>query len=202
MPKGPDSSFNIGFVTNALETNLAVVAACGPALWPLARRWFPRAFSNLGLSRGYQGDIPDIDVTDKGEASGVTSSSRKSKRSFLFKLASGNGSRDKNGEDGAGGAGAKAGVHANHTIGGSAFVLKEIRGDRARGHTEIRHHTPHESEEEIMTYNGIMRTTDYTVTRVEDHRGNSSETEAPWMSYPRRGATRQDPALRSSMGSI
>jgi len=63
LPKTPDSNYDVGYITTALETNLAVMAASGPALWPLARRWFPGFFSNLGLSRGYEGGIPDIETT-------------------------------------------------------------------------------------------------------------------------------------------
>ncbi|KAB5536224.1 hypothetical protein GE09DRAFT_1226951 [Coniochaeta sp. 2T2.1] len=63
LPKTPDSHYDIGYITTCLETNLAVMAASGPALWPLARRWFPGFFQNLGLSRGYQGQIPDIETT-------------------------------------------------------------------------------------------------------------------------------------------
>jgi hypothetical protein len=153
------------------------------------------------LSRGYQGDIPDINITDKS-ASGATNSSRKSKPGRRFGFGGG-GSRDRGGEGGSSAKGSSGGVHTNHSIGGTTFALKDIRGDRARGHTEIRHHTPHESEEEIMTYNGIMRTTDYTVTRAaEDERSQTSEIEPVWPTYGPRGVRKPEPALRSSMGSI
>ena len=220
VPKEDDSNFSIGFVTNALETNLAVIAASGPALWPLARRWFPRAFDNLGLTRGYQGDIPDIEMTAKEVSGG--SSSRKSKRRGSFGLgllggggggrrSQGTGGRSvRSGRGGGGAFGGGAGIHTNHSIGGSSFVptTKDMRGDGARGHTEIRHYTPNESEEEIMAYNGIMRTTDYTVTHDEEGRRlRSSEAEIGWYGHRNKprvgvGGTRSDPALRSSMGSI
>lgn len=35
---------NIGFVTSAIETNLALITASAPALRPLLRAWFPRLF--------------------------------------------------------------------------------------------------------------------------------------------------------------
>ncbi|KAF2969157.1 hypothetical protein GQX73_g4431 [Xylaria multiplex] len=35
---------NIGFVTSAIETNLAIITASAPALRPLLRTWFPRLF--------------------------------------------------------------------------------------------------------------------------------------------------------------
>jgi len=35
---------NIGFVTSAIETNLAIITASAPALRPLLRAWFPKLF--------------------------------------------------------------------------------------------------------------------------------------------------------------
>lgn len=35
---------NIGFVTSAIETNLALITASVPALRPLLRTWFPKLF--------------------------------------------------------------------------------------------------------------------------------------------------------------
>ncbi|KAH7024452.1 uncharacterized protein B0I36DRAFT_387023 [Microdochium trichocladiopsis] len=48
----------------------------------------------------------------------------------------------------------------------SGIRLQDI--SKARHHTEIRGDSPTGSEEEIMTYNGIMRTTNYTVTIDKD----------------------------------
>jgi hypothetical protein len=44
----------------------------------------------------------------------------------------------------------------------SSIRLKNLRGNK-NGHTECRSVSPSGSEEEIMTYNGIMRTTDVQV---------------------------------------
>ncbi|KAF9871502.1 hypothetical protein CkaCkLH20_11149 [Colletotrichum karsti] len=52
----------------------------------------------------------------------------------------------------------KHNMHRN-TV-GNGFPLKDMRST----HTEIRGHSPDGSEEEIMTYNGIMRTTNVQVT--------------------------------------
>ncbi|KAI8287068.1 hypothetical protein K4K60_012929 [Colletotrichum sp. SAR11_57] len=49
--------------------------------------------------------------------------------------------------------------HHRNTV-GNGFPLKDMRST----HTEIRGHSPDGSEEEIMTYNGIMRTTNVQVT--------------------------------------
>ncbi|KAJ2902230.1 hypothetical protein MKZ38_000832 [Zalerion maritima] len=47
---------------------------------------------------------------------------------------------------------------AGGSVVGPSFAMKDLKG-----RTEIRSHSPHGSEEEIMTYNGIMRTTNVTV---------------------------------------
>jgi hypothetical protein len=59
---------------------------------------------------------------------------------------------------------------ATATIGGSSFALdnvKDARGDKARGKTEIRARAMDESDEEVLMHQGtgIMRTTDYSVAR-------------------------------------
>ncbi|KAK7596859.1 hypothetical protein V3481_003467 [Fusarium oxysporum f. sp. vasinfectum] len=47
--------------------------------------------------------------------------------------------------------------YVNCACGGGSFHLKDM--DRSRAQTEIRGYSPNGSEEEIMTYNGILRTT-------------------------------------------
>lgn len=189
LPKPPDSNYNIGYITTALETNLAVMAACGPALWPLARRWFPGFFQNLGLSRGYQGHIPDIEATMPHEL--AKQETRGSSRAALFRLFSWRKATTnhrasvrplRSGREG-GGQGS-GGVHADRTVGGTSFVLKNMRGDRARGRTEIRSHATAGSEEEIVRYNGIVRTMDYSVSR--DDR-SSGATDRSWFDQAPRG---------------
>jgi hypothetical protein len=203
LPRQGDYSYSIGYITTAFETNLAVVAASGPALWPLARRWFPGFFSGLGLSRGYVGHIPAIveeatttmppqhDELAKERSCGASSRSgnllrlvflahkKGGERNSPLPSSSRPGRRGDRRFVGGGG-----GVHTDHSIGGTSFVMKDLRGDRARGRTEIRSRTPKEEEEEIMTYDGIMRTTDYTITR--DDR-SSGVTERSWFDQPPRG---------------
>lgn len=55
-----DRKFSIGYVTSTVEINLAILTASVPALWPLARRWFPSMFSSLGIDQPYL--EPDIEV--------------------------------------------------------------------------------------------------------------------------------------------
>ena len=44
----PDPTYSIGFVSSAVETNIAILTACAPALKPLVMRYLPRI---LGTSR-------------------------------------------------------------------------------------------------------------------------------------------------------
>lgn len=44
FPAGQDPTYSIGFVTSAIETNLAIITASLPALKPLFKRWFPSVF--------------------------------------------------------------------------------------------------------------------------------------------------------------
>ncbi|KAI1496538.1 CFEM domain-containing protein [Biscogniauxia marginata] len=46
-PLAPDSTYDIRFTYSAVETNLAIITASGPALRPLFMVWFPRLFSSL-----------------------------------------------------------------------------------------------------------------------------------------------------------
>lgn len=47
---------------------------------------------------------------------------------------------------------------------GDNITLKDMRMTRSQHHTEIRSTSPSGSEEEIMTYNGIVRTTNVNLT--------------------------------------
>ncbi|WZH50305.1 hypothetical protein QYS62_011549 [Fusarium acuminatum] len=57
--------------------------------------------------------------------------------------------------------------YANGTAGGMSFQLKDIH--RSRTQTEIRGYSPNGSEEEIMTYNGILRTTAVAIKYDDAH---------------------------------
>jgi hypothetical protein len=59
----------------------------------------------------------------------------------------------------------------NHTIGGTTIVPRVMRFDNAEGRTEIRGREKSESEEDFLTYHGIMLTTNYSVTRDDEESG-------------------------------
>ncbi|KAK3363387.1 hypothetical protein B0T25DRAFT_596600 [Lasiosphaeria hispida] len=67
-----DRHYSLGYITSNMEINLAIVTASVPALWPLARRWFPGVFESLGIDRPYL--YPDIEVgyaTQQSRAGGA-----------------------------------------------------------------------------------------------------------------------------------
>lgn len=45
-----DIYYSLGWLASPIESNLAIVSASVPALWPLLRRFFPNFFSSLGDS--------------------------------------------------------------------------------------------------------------------------------------------------------
>ncbi|ORY63331.1 uncharacterized protein BCR38DRAFT_516548 [Pseudomassariella vexata] len=42
----PDATYGVAGTASSIEVNLAIIAACGPALKPLLHYWFPRLFGN------------------------------------------------------------------------------------------------------------------------------------------------------------
>nr|ALM31973.1 decarboxylase_GME3443 [Daldinia eschscholzii IFB-TL01] len=126
-----DYSYDIRFTYSAVETNLAIITASGPALRPLFMVWFPRFFSSL-RGTGNQ----NYRYRDEPYALNGTGNANKS---------GGNGNSSK----------------GEHLYGTSSFALRDMKG-----RTEIRSHSPTTSEEEIMTYNGIVRTTEVEIEFV------------------------------------
>ncbi|KAI1084177.1 hypothetical protein F5B20DRAFT_523968 [Whalleya microplaca] len=139
-PMAPDYSYDIRFTYSAVETNLAIITASGPALRPLFIVWFPRLFSSVRgtTNQNYRYGRGGYAVNDTGNIS----------KSGTH----GNGSK------------------ADHLYGASSFPLKDMKG-----RTEIRSQSPTTSEEEIMTYNGIVRTTEVNIEFGERTPSSPSE---------------------------
>ncbi|EWG48747.1 hypothetical protein FVEG_16322 [Fusarium verticillioides 7600] len=72
--------------------------------------------------------------------------------------------------------------YGNGTAGVSSFHLKDMH--RSRTQTEIRGYSPNGSEEEIMTYNGILRT-----TAVDVKYGDAHSTDTDQVDKDLRGPT-------------
>jgi len=75
--KPDDRHYSLGFALGCIELNLAIITASIPALWPLARRWFPGLFASLGIDKPHQ--YADIDVEY------VTDTSSSGKRSKIYR---------------------------------------------------------------------------------------------------------------------
>jgi hypothetical protein len=137
----PDPSFNLAFTSSCIESNLAIITACIPALWPLARLWFPDTFTRLGISYRAGGSS-----ASGGRSGGRSSGSR--------------GKRSKQRDDGSQRVTTIGGSSQHYHSDGSSFVMKPVRG---YGLTEIRSQTPTGSEEDMPTYNGILTTTNVQI---------------------------------------
>ncbi|KAI1453267.1 hypothetical protein F4805DRAFT_478631 [Annulohypoxylon moriforme] len=126
-PMKYDYSYDIRFTYSAVETNLAIITASGPALRPLFMIWFPRFFASLRGTTNQNYRYRD------GRYEGDTGNANKSGT---------NGNSSK----------------GEHLYGTSSFALRDMKR-----RTEIRGQSPTTSEEEIMTYNGIVRTTEVEI---------------------------------------
>lgn len=70
----PDPTYNIGFVTSAIETNLALITASAPAMMPLLRSWFPSLFGGAGgMGRTGAGIRTAVGVGKGGSGDGLGS---------------------------------------------------------------------------------------------------------------------------------
>ena len=146
-PGDKDPYYDITVTLSVVEANIAIVTASAPALRPLFRSLLPGLFGGSSARYGadkqynYQGGTsPYFSGVGGSMAAGA---GRTANGTHI-----GTGSRHDPTE---------ASV-ARH----SSIRLKNMRGNK-NGHTECRSVSPSGSEEEIMTYNGIMRTTDVQV---------------------------------------
>lgn len=159
----PDPFHDIGAILNVVEINIAIISASGPALRGLLRRWLPTWFGgSSGGKYGRYGTASSRRGTKYGRGTGY---GRGTTRSHVYNnedyTADGLGHTHTGGRGGSGGGIALKNMHHRPSHG---------------GHTEIRSISPSGSEEEIMTYNGIMRTTDVQVHY--DREGDAGTTEA------------------------
>lgn len=151
-----DPYYNIGITLNVVEVNVAIISASAPALRPLFRMWLPGLFGGSSLEYNRYGSRPTYGA---GTGNG-TKHSTLHHRDTTSHLGNAPGQQH----------------HTNHSI-----ALKAMRTGRNQ-HAECRSVSPSGSEEEIMTYNGIMRTTDVRVQynadksrSNDDHSRSSSD---------------------------
>lgn len=139
-------NFSMSFSVSAIETNLAIICACAPTLRGLVRSWFPQA---LITSAGEFDTTEDISSEMRSASRGVVRNSILQSNRYSVRFSS----RRSFSGDGLFGYG------------------KDGRGRvicSTHSHTEGLGFSP--SEEEMMTYDGILRTTSVAVR----HAGGSS----------------------------
>lgn len=151
-PDKADPTYDISVVFTQVETCLAIITSCGPSLKSLLKAWFPGLFKS-GATAPHDASKYNSSSAYGRLGTRTTASSGPSKTNTTRSLRN------------AGVLPAKA----------QSFALKDLRSPRAE--REIRNESPTGSQEEIMTYHGIMRTTEYTIqyagrdsTHVEEGR--------------------------------
>jgi len=132
-----DPRYNIGFVTSAIETNLAIITASAPALRTLARDWKPGGWLP-GLTRR-SGDVEMASAARGRDGTGTRG--RDHSRSKLSRGNSRRARRLRNGRPP-----------------DKSAPFQDVRSGKAE--RELRSRSPRRSEEEAMTINGPMRVSD------------------------------------------
>jgi hypothetical protein len=140
---------------SVVEANIAIVSASAPALRPLFRSLLPGLFAGSSARYG---------------ANNYNNTYANSNSRYFSGRGTGAGSLAGGPGGGTGlGSAVRHGQGAETALSrGGSIHLKNLRVNKSgkNGHTECRSISPSGSEEEIMTYNGIMRTTD---VRVQVH---------------------------------
>lgn len=160
-----DPYYDLTVTLSVVEANIAIVSCSAPALRPLFRSLLPGLFG--GSSARY--------------AANKYNNYANSNSPYYSGMGAGGGSVL--GGPGGGnvtGSAIRHGQGAETTVSrGGSIHLKNLRGAKngKNGHTECRSISPSGSEEEIMTYNGIMRTTDVRV-QVHFEQGESGTLAA------------------------
>jgi hypothetical protein len=133
---GRDPYHNITVTVSAVEPNLAIIAGSMPALRPLFRTWMGGSKTSK-LPPNYHARLLQSDDANTALTIG--------------------GSRMTG----------HSGLHHQKSISGSDGMRQlgqlHLKGSRQAGHAECRRVSPNGSEVGIMSYNGIVRTTDVRV---------------------------------------
>ncbi|KAK4194146.1 hypothetical protein QBC40DRAFT_239112 [Triangularia verruculosa] len=148
-----DPTSNIGFVTSAIETNLALITASAPALRPIFRRrerggWFGR--SSVAPTRNGSRP-PDLESGQKSVGWDGANRSSSPARSIRAKFGRGGSKVGRGGR-----------TKTSSRRGGRGGKLRPIitRVITTEQPQELRSSSPRGSEEQTMTNNGIMRVSD------------------------------------------
>ena len=150
---GKSRHHNIAYVWTAVEVNLALICSSMPALRPLFSRILPRIFGTGNSGNNNR----------SGEPYGISGASG----NLTY---GGTGSRSHHQHQG-----------ESHAM-GSMFKDLNLNPARKQANTEIRGVSPSGSEEEMLTYNGILRTTNVNVMYEDAKRsdgGSNVSSDAP-----------------------
>ncbi|KAK4668502.1 uncharacterized protein QC764_707900 [Podospora pseudoanserina] len=144
-----DPTSNVGFVTSAIETNLALITASAPALRPIFRRrerggWLGRSTIAPATTNG----APDLESGQKSVGWDKANRSSSPARSVRAKFGRGGSKLSRGGRARRGGRGGKL----------RPIITRVITTTEQQ--QELRSSSPRESEEQTMTRNGIMRVSD------------------------------------------
>ncbi|EPE04902.1 cfem domain-containing protein [Ophiostoma piceae UAMH 11346] len=166
-PPGSDPTYSLGFCTSGIETNLAIICASAPSLRGLVRSWFPRFFSsNRPSGNPYYEDRYRLGDSSNFNESNAAGGRRGGNGYGRGSKAAGSrighdGSRNMDGNT----------VVGESSSAGKSIALRDLKNKgggmgisgHSTTHTAIGGGSPTASEEEIMSYNGIIRTTDVMV---------------------------------------
>ncbi|KAF7944254.1 hypothetical protein EAE96_010656 [Botrytis aclada] len=153
-PPPYDSTRGISFITSAIEINLAIITASAPALKPMMRKWFPKLFgssSDGAYNNQNSGpyDLQGHSRYGRGTRNGAAfKSSRMSNGTGLIRL-----------ED--------------------VPDMPDVKDGRMEDSNGIQRETSKgdgDSDEEIMKYNGIIKTTSVGV-QYEDGKSDISDSQ-------------------------
>ncbi|KAK4174124.1 hypothetical protein QBC36DRAFT_358203 [Triangularia setosa] len=149
-----DPTSNIGFVTSAIETNLALITASAPALRPIFRRrerggWLGR--SSVAPPTTRNGSVPpDLESGQKSIGWDKINRSASPARSTRAKFGRGGSKVSRGG---------RSKTASRKGRGGKLrpIITRVMTTEQPQ---ELRSSSPRESEEQTMTNNGIMRVSD------------------------------------------
>ncbi|KAM7184660.1 hypothetical protein V8F33_012863 [Rhypophila sp. PSN 637] len=211
----PDTT-NIGFVTSAIETNLALITASAPALRPIFRSrarggWFPRTLvggqSRIGdAEQGGQPKPIDWDSSTQNNRPGTSSGEKGNSGTSAGKHlgSSSRGGKSRGGGPRRGSSRSGRSLRNGGRGGGkNRPTIMRVKTDVGAAEM-LRSASPRSSEEETMTNNGIMRVSD--IQREID--GLAKEIEIARAGvvvsrpYHRKTDSFAGPRLRTAAGSI
>lgn len=163
---GDDPTYDIRFTYSAVETNLAIICASAPALRGLFIKWFPQFFSSLWYGSKKYGESGNWYSNRYGSRYG------KGARGRIASLA-------KRGQE------SSITRSYHQPTGNGTYKLQDMSGVGAKNPST------NTSEEEIMTYNGIMRTTQVDVVYDSKNIASTSGSGAAVSDPERLGNTHQ-----------